>query len=251
MKINNKIKLLLEVVFERLAHGTRALAGLTHFALFVSQWGLKPTPQWFDHSIDRYWQWPKKRNSDWLERGFFNSLALDGGQALELTCGDGFYTSYFYAGKLEKIIACDRDQKAIRHALRRNKAENIDFAVADILHGMPPGEFSNVIWDFGFPWSDYFTTEQIKSVVVQIRSRLKMNGIFSGYLAVHAANRVQVVQEDIREISFANIDEIHQFLLKFFANVRVIETKSATRHNAYFYASDGIVPFMNGWDRMI
>lgn len=52
-------------------------------------------------------------------------------------------------------------------------------------------------------------------------------------------------------IPFKPILEIKEDLLKilapYFANVKVFETIYPGRHNLYFYASDGIVPFDEKW----
>jgi 2-polyprenyl-3-methyl-5-hydroxy-6-metoxy-1,4-benzoquinol methylase len=240
-------KSLLEFVFLRLAHGSRWLASLAHFGLYIVQWGIKPTPEWFDHNLDAYWQWPKKKNSSWLERGFFNSLCLEGGSALELTCGDGFYTSRFYARKLKNMVACDRDAKAIASARKYSSADNVNYVVADILTSMPSGEFNHVIWDFGFPWCDHFTAQQVDAVVVQAKGRLCPNGVFSGYLALLSDPKERGRMDSAGEVSFRDIGALKAFLQRHFAHTCVIETSSPGRRNAYFYASDGIVPFNEGW----
>jgi 2-polyprenyl-3-methyl-5-hydroxy-6-metoxy-1,4-benzoquinol methylase len=220
---------------------------MTHFGLYVVQWGIKPTPNWFDHNVDVYWQWPKRNDSSWLERGILNSICLEGGNALELTCGDGFYTSRFYASKLKSVIACDWDAKAIASARKYSKTSNVNFVVADILTEMPSGEFQHVIWDFGFPWCNHFTTQQIVFIVTQCKARLTTGGIFSGYLALLNDSVEHVKDENVKEISFRDIRALKAFLLRHFAHACVLETFSPGRHNAYFYASDGTVPLTTDW----
>lgn len=244
-------KFILEFLFLRLASASRSVAGLTHFGLYVAQWGIKPTPHWFDHNIDMYWQWPKKHDSSWLERGVLNSLCLEGGEALELTCGDGFYTSRFYASKLTKVVACDRDVKAIASARKYSKASNVDYVVADILTEMPVGEFQHVIWDFGFPWCNHFNSQEIEHIMCQCKTRLKSGGVFSGYLALLSKPEMCALNESAEEIDFKSIASLKAFLLRYFAHVSVMETISPGRHNAYFYASDNTVPFSDGWARMV
>lgn len=249
--IKKIFKSILEFLFLRLASASRSVAGLTHFGLYVAQWGIKPTPHWFDHNVDVYWQWPKKHDSSWLERGILNSLCLEGGDALELTCGDGFYTSRFYASKLTRVVACDRDAKAIASARKYSKASNVDYVVADILTDMPIGEFQHVIWDFGFPWCNHFSSQEIESIVHQCKTRLKPGGIFSGYLALLSQSGVRAKNEGAEDVNFKNIASLKAFLLSHFAHVSVMETISPGRHNAYFYASDDTVPFGDGWARMV
>ena len=58
---------------------SRKWASAAHRRLMILQWGLGSNPEHFDHHIDLYYQWLKTRNSLWLERGVFGSLALRGG----------------------------------------------------------------------------------------------------------------------------------------------------------------------------
>jgi spermidine synthase len=252
MKIVKKsIKQILEFVFLRLASASRAVAGLAHFGLYVVQWGMKPTPNWFDHNIDVYWKLWKKSDSSWLERGVLNSLCLAGGNALELTCGDGFYTSRFYAAKLNSMVACDRDPKAIESARKYSRASNVSYVVADILTEIPSGKFHNVVWDFGFPWCNHFSSPQVDAIVAQCKDRLTESGIFSGYLALLSQNGMYAQNEHATEIDFKDISALKTYLLRYFSHVSVIETSSPGRHNAYFFASNHAVPFADGWPHKV
>ena len=42
-----------------------------------------------------------------------------------------------------------------------------------------------------------------------------------------------------------------RFLAPWFTNVKVIETIYPERHNLYFFASDGTVPFSGQWEYML
>jgi SAM-dependent methyltransferase len=110
------LKRLAEAIFEFESRLARSWAAASHKRLFASQWCLPPAPEWFDHSIDLFYQWPRTNSSFWLERGVFGCLALKGGRVLELSCGDGFNAKHFYSQKSKEIIACDFDPTAIRAA---------------------------------------------------------------------------------------------------------------------------------------
>src|SRR5262249_20398480 len=84
------VKIIAEAIFGFESNVAAAWASSAHKRLFYSQWRIAPTPVWFDHTIDQYYQWRHTRNSFWLERGVFGSLALKRGRLLELSCGDGF-----------------------------------------------------------------------------------------------------------------------------------------------------------------
>lgn len=249
--LKKSIKKIGEAFFLRVAYGSRRFASFAHMSLYFIQWGIKPVPNWFDHNIDVYWQWPKCRDSSWLERGVINSLCLKGGDALELTCGDGFYTRSFYSTKLKSLIACDQDPKAIAAARKYNRASNVSYVVTDIVTQMPTGKFEHVIWDFGFPWCNHFSTSQINDIFSQCKDRLTESGIFSGYLALLSQNGVCTQNEQAAEIDFKDIASLKIYLLRYFSHACVIETSSPGRHNAYFFASNNVVPFVDGWPHKV
>src|SRR5215467_8509370 len=100
-------KTVLTSVFEVEAYVARHWVSAAHRRLQQAQWGIPPNPEYFDHHIDLYYQWLNTRISFWLERGAFGSLALQGGDVLELACGDGFNSRNFYSLRSKKVVACD------------------------------------------------------------------------------------------------------------------------------------------------
>jgi hypothetical protein len=46
------------------------------------------------------------------------------------------------------------------------------------------------------------------------------------------------------------MDDLKRFLSPHFRNVKVFETIFPSRHNLYFWASDGALPFDAGWPHM-
>ncbi len=155
-------KYLRETLVEMECTITRHWASSAHRRLMAIQWSLPPQPEFFDHQIDLYYQWLSTRNSLWLERGVFGSLALRGGGVLELACGDGFNARNFYSLRSECVIACDFDPKAIKTAQGKNSASNIEYLLADIRTEMPEGKFENVIWDAAI---EHFTPDEIAKIM--------------------------------------------------------------------------------------
>src|SRR5436190_21907639 len=144
-------------------HGFEAIlasrwASGAHRRLMRAQWFLGSNPEFFDHHIDLHYQWPATRNSLWIERGAFGSLALIGGDVLELACGDGFNAKNFYSLRSKTVTACDFDPKALALARRKNSAPNVSFVLADIRTAMPLGRFDNVVWDAAI---EHFTPDEI------------------------------------------------------------------------------------------
>jgi hypothetical protein len=78
-KLLGKIKFILEYIATLECYFARKWVSSAHKRLMKVQWGIPPGPEHFDHHIDLFYQWLATRNSRWLERGVFGSLALQVG----------------------------------------------------------------------------------------------------------------------------------------------------------------------------
>ncbi len=252
IKLRNSIKKILAAVkipAQKIAEFecfiSRRWVFAAHKHLMFCQWGLDPTPEFFDHHIDLYYQWGRLRNSLWIERGAFGSLVLKGGDVLELACGDGFNATYFYSLRSKSVLACDFDVTAIKTATSKNRAPNVRFVLADIRTEMPGGpcEFDNVVWDAAI---EHFTEKEISQIMVSIKDRLCADGILSGYTIVERDDGQKHLHQ--HEYEFKSKEDLQRFLKPHFLNVIVFETIYPSRHNLYFWASDGPLPFIEGWD---
>lgn len=224
---------------------TRWWVASAHKRLMQIQWGMSPQPEHFDHHIDLFHQWLDRRSSFWLERGIFGGVALKGGDVLELACGDGFNARNFYSARSRRVVACDFDPSAISTARLKNAAPNLEFHLADIRTDMPQGIFDNVIWDAAI---EHFTPKEISGILANIKRRLAPNGVLTGYTLVERADGQKSLTH--HEYEFKGKDDLLNVLRPSFAHVLVFETKHPTRHNLYFYASDGAIPFSQGWTSM-
>lgn len=241
------VKPLLVLLFEIEAWISKFWAAAAHKRLFLATWGIPKMPEFFDHQIDLFYYWQKQRESYWLERGVFGSLAIKrDGIVLEIACGDGFNARNFYSGLAKSVIACDFDKKAIATAKRKNKAPNVNFVLADIRYSMPEGNFDNIVWDAAI---EHFTIEEIEALMIKIKDRLnKNNGILSGYTLVERKEGKSLPQH---EYEFKDMADLKRFFTPHFKNVTVFETIYLSRHNLYFWASDGVIPFSNNWEHWI
>lgn len=237
------LKPLLISLFEAESYLAKKWAFNAHKRLFWSSWIIPKNPEFFDHHIDLYYQWPKYGAPWWLERGIFGSLALKrGGELLELACGDGFNAKNFYCCTSKSVIACDFDKSAIKTAKRKNNANNISFLLRDIRNEMPEGSFDNIVWDAAI---EHFTPDEIDSIMKNIKNRLSVkNGILSGYTIVERSEGKSLEQH---EYEFKDMADLKRFFTPYFKNVIVFETIYPERHNLYFWASDGIIPFSKDW----
>lgn len=217
-----------------------------HSLKMFHDWGVHPQPEWMDHFIDQHFQTRHGRATLWMERGVYGILALKrGGRFLELCCGDGYNTFHFYSPFAESVIAVDFDDSALAHARKHNTADNISFAKADIRTGMPDGRFDNILWDAAI---EHFTEDEIAAIMNGIKARLSDGGILSGYTLIEKEDGKHL---DQHEREFRSKQDLADFLTPHFKNVAVFETIHPQRHNLYFYASDGVVPFDSDWPHIL
>lgn len=164
---------------------------------------------------------------------------------MELCCGDGFNSRNFYSLRSEHIVACDFDPKAIATAKRKNKTSNVEYVIADIRSEMPTGKFDNIIWDAAM---EHFTTNEIAKIMTDIKCRLAVDGILSGYTVVERSDGK--LQLSHHEYEFKSKEDLMGFLNPHFKNVSVFETIYPSRHNLYFWASDKAIPFSSEWPQV-
>jgi SAM-dependent methyltransferase len=236
-------KPLLEPLFSFEARLSERWVSGAHHRLFLAQWGIHPVPEFFDHKIGLYWMWRAKRLPHWVERGVFSLLALEPGcKALELCCGDGFNAHFFYSIRVGSMLSVDFDPKAIAYAKRNFRAENIRYELADIRTQMPEGIFDNIVWDAAI---EHFTETEIVQLMGNIKKRLTPTGTLSGFTIAEKADGKKMLPH--HEYEFKSKEDLARFFRPHFKNVKVFETIYPDRHNLYFWASDGILPFMDGW----
>ena len=169
-----------------------------------------------------------------------------GGVVLELACGDGFNARNFYSFHSKKIVACDFDPTAIKTAKKKNQAKNIEFILCDIRSDMPEGKFENVVWDAAI---EHFTENEIDKILKNIKDRLTDDGVLSGYTIVEKQDGSKSLE--YHEYEFKSKGDLLKFFTPHFKNVTVFETLYPSRHNLYFWASNGTLPFRNNWPNVI
>ena len=174
----------------------------------------------------------------------------DGCSVLDLCCGGGFFAHHFFASRASKIISVDFDPEAIAHAKTNFHAPNVEYRCADIRTDMPEGTFNNIVWDAAI---EHFTLEETAKIMRDIKQRLEHDGgVLSGYTIVEKATGKSLSHH---EYEFKSKEELAGILKRSFANVLVFENIShdqfENRHNLYFYASDGPLPFDAKWPSMV
>jgi len=178
-----------------------------------------------------------------MERGVFSSYALKGmsgnlGNTLDLCCGDGFYSYYFYSLNSLMVTAIDFDPLAIKTAKKFHKSTNINFTLGDIRKDIPDGPFDNIVWDAAI---EHFTETEIVSLMGKIKIVLSPDGILSGYTIQEPQKKGKHLHQ--HEYEFHNAEDLGRFLSPHFKNVQILSTVFPQRTNYYFFASDQTFPF--------
>jgi cyclopropane fatty-acyl-phospholipid synthase-like methyltransferase len=228
----------------------RRLVGIGYKYQFEAEWRIDPTPEWYDHLIHQYWFWPLSRNPMSWERGIFSMLPMKNGcRVLDLCCGGGFFAHHFFSSRASSVISVDFDPEAIAHAKANFHARNVEYRLCDIRTDMPDGTFDNVVWDAAI---EHFTEEEAGRLLADIKRRLKTDGTLSGYTIVEKATGKSLSHH---EYEYGSKEELAAVLKRFFVNVMVFENKSIdqfeVRHNLYFFASDGQIPFDASWQDVV
>lgn len=218
--------------------------------LFEAHWSA-PTPEWSDQFTSMYLLWERLGQPILAERGAAILFAINrDADVLELCCGDGFYTRFFYSGRAAAITAVDFDTDAIAYARRYNSAPNISYALADIRVALPDGPFDVAIWNGAI---EHFTEQEIATLVGKIQQRLRPDGVVCGYTIASVGDSFSL---EHHEYEFRSKEDLLDRFTSFFRNVRVFEMiwperlglpEGVKRHNLYFYASNGPVPFDDEW----
>ncbi len=178
---------------------------------------------------------------------YFAALALNPESAfLELCCGMGWYTDYFYSPFASEIVAVDFDPRAIEMAQRFHQRPNVKYEVMDIREKFPSGPFASVIWDGAI---EHFTADEINGIMQKMRLVMTPGARLVGYTVAEPAEAPSL---PTHETHFQGIKHLASLLKSYFKNVRVFErlhpTLSPPRHNLFFYASDGPLPFDHEWE---
>jgi SAM-dependent methyltransferase len=232
---------------DALAIASRRLSHVSHALKSECDWGVLPMPEFQDQFINQFYILPEYRRTYWLEGAVFCGLGIDPGKRiLELCCGMGWYTDYFYSPFASEIVAVDFDPRAIEMAQRFHQRPNIKYEVMDIRDKFPSGPFASVIWDGAI---EHFTAEEIDGIMQKIRSAITPGARLVGYTVAESAAAPQL---PTHETHFRGIAHLGDLLKRYFKNVRVFErlhrTVAPPRHNLFFYASDGSLPFDAEWE---
>ena len=228
------------------AIASRQLSFVGHMIKSHCDWA-PPVPEFQDQFINQFYILPEHKRTFWLEGAVFCGLGIEPGKRIvELCCGMGWYTDYFYSPFASEIVAVDFDARAIEMAQRFHQRPNIKYEVMDIRRTFPDGPFASVIWDGAI---EHFTADEIDGIMKKMRSAMLPGARLVGYTVAEAADAPQL---PTHETHFQGMAHLGGLLKRYFKNIRVFErlhlTVSPPRHNLFFYASDGPLPFDPEWE---
>lgn len=240
------IKNILLVICRSITNTLKKLTSFAYRLLFWVEWSIDE-PEYFEHEIDYYYLAEHRNSPHWLERGVYNMLALnmfESPRVIELCCGDGFNSYYFYSALAEHIYACDYCKSAIKQAKKKYRRYNVQYDVCDITSefhekiNANARNVTNVIWDTAIL---YFSHEEVNAILKKVKGILAQNqGVLSGHTVVDELMDENFYQHKIR---ITSKEELRDILKPHFRNVYVWETIYKERHNLYFFASEGDIPF--------
>jgi SAM-dependent methyltransferase len=230
-----------------LAQATREASSFAHQFKSFLDWQIAPVPEFNDHFINQFFLMPAQKRTFWLEGAVFCGLGLGAGvnRILEICCGTGFYTDFFYSPFASEIVAVDYDPRAIEFAGKFHQQPNIKYELCDIRSSLPAGPFDAVIFDAAI---EHFTAPEIDKIMAKMKSVGKDKFLLAGYTVAESADHPE---HPDHETHFRGLEDLGLLLRRYFQNVRTFErihpTLQPPRHNLFFYASDGPIPFDAEW----
>ena len=192
-------------------------------------------PAWFDHRIDLYYHWPY--NLFWLERGIFARRHMfERCVVLDLFCGDGFYSRYFYSTIAGSIDAIDKDPTAIEHAKYWHSHPKINYIVADVVkEDLPSSQYDVIVW---FEGIEHLSESEYAIVIKRIKSVVREKGVLIGSTPLVSSERLGNGNWE-HENEFTSVGQLQKFLCRDFLDVQIDVTiysvlGGGQRRTAYF-----------------
>jgi SAM-dependent methyltransferase len=227
---------------ERLAEVSRLVAYNAHNLKLLCDLQISPTSLYTDHYLNQFFLMSVFKRSWWVEGPAFCGLAIEpGSRILELGCGTGYYTDVFFSPFASEIVAIDIDPRAIETARRSHQAKNIRYEVMDFRKTLPEGIFDVVVWT---PTIFAYTPDEVHTFMTRLREVMRPNARLCGFTCIETSHRDP-------EALWYDMNSLAERLKRYFRNVRAFERVHSTvqppRHELFFFASDGILPFDGEW----
>jgi SAM-dependent methyltransferase len=227
---------------ERLTEIVRTISYNAHNLKLLCDLQIPPQSVFTDQFINQFYLMSALRRTWWVEGPAFCGLAIEAGsRVLDLGCGTGYYTDVFFSPFAAEIVAIDIDPRAIETARRMHQTKNIRYEVVDFRQSLPNGPFDAVVWT---PTIIAYTVDEVHDLMGKLRNVLSKDGRLCGFTCVETDRRGP-------EVLWYDMASLAARLKRYFKNVRVFErvhpTVQPPRHELFFFASDGPLPFDTEW----
>ena len=179
--------------------------------------GPKQPPSWFDHRIDLYYHWP--HNLFWLERGILpRKHMFEGCDVLDLFCGDGYYSRYFYSTTAGHIDAIDKNPNAIAHAKRWHSHPKIDYVVADATkRDFPRSRYDVIVW---FEGIEHLNEAEYAAVISRVKCAMGDEGVLVGSTPILAPEQLGTGNWE-HQNEFTNVAQLLEFFGRDFSDIEI------------------------------
>jgi ubiquinone/menaquinone biosynthesis C-methylase UbiE len=188
-------------------------------------------PEYFCHDYDLY-TWYKTGNTQWIERGLHAQRVIkQGDHVLDLCCGEGFYSYYFFRSTSGSVDAVDYSMSALNYAKKWHSSPNIKYHQIDVItQPFLSQKYDVIVWN---AFLDYFSTEDIGVIMKKIRDAIGNNGIFVGHV-VKSGEQVSGYRKDSFNIYTEN--DLSRLLSTYFTVVKIESSTHGDRTSYYFTA---------------
>jgi len=179
-----------------------------------------PSPSWFDHRIDLYYHWP--HNLCLLERGILPRREMfKGCSVLDLFCGDGFFSCYFYSTIAGQIDAVDNDPSAIAQAKRYHSRPKVHYRQLDaVQQDFPRSRYDIIIW---FEGIENLDVSEYEAVAKRTKAAIGQTGVLLGSTPIFAEANLGTSNWEHRH-EFTTVEQLREFLHRDFIEIKIDTT---------------------------
>jgi SAM-dependent methyltransferase len=210
-------------------------------SLFRRLWALgREPPHFSNHRIGafRFGYASESPGPENFFRGFFSSEVMQpSDQALDIGCGDGYFTRRFFGPRCESIDGVDIEPSAIKEATRYNSAPNVRYFLLDAVNQpFPRASYQAVVWDGAI---GHFARKDTEGMLYKISQILAPGGVFAGSESIGHEG-----QDHLQY--FESLEDVAVLLRPFWRFVQLREVSyringgSFTRREGYWRCSDEI-----------